>query len=128
MLKVLIFDDDPDIAELLKEWLSDFGITADVAFTLAATKDRIKAQPYDLIFSDLIAFEGYAGVEIFNFLQTQAYKGKFVIASGAFDAEEVLNEKGVVLDAFLKKPFNSDSLSEVLNKVGLGGQDVNAGR
>ncbi len=117
MKNVLVVDDEVEIVNSLKEYLSDkgFNVTgcnaAEEAYTLYN-----QSQP-DLVLSD-IKMPGKSGLDLFRQCQTQTSEAKkipFVLMTSYSDIIGVENAFSMGVSELIAKPFDLDSLSLVLN-------------
>lgn len=113
---ILIVDDDPQIADLLKEFFEIKGFDAAVA------KDGIKALDYfkkalpDIVITDLL-LPGEHGIDVIKTIK-EKYFVPVIIISGIYKEEELENViEDYFVEAFLEKPVNTDELLETVNSI-----------
>ncbi|BAU23696.1 PAS/PAC sensor hybrid histidine kinase [Caldimicrobium thiodismutans] len=121
-LKVLVMDDEAEIREVLKEFLSEQGIQietaeeGETAFEMILSAER-EGNPYTHLILDLTVPKGKGGIYLLRRLQEIGFdlrKVKSIIITG-FTEEELKKEaEGLNLDAILYKPFSLSKVLEVL--------------
>jgi DNA-binding response OmpR family regulator len=111
--RVLVIEDDRDIAELVRLHLADLGCEVHLADDGAAGLARAQAQAFDLVILDLM-LPGLDGLEICKRLRAGAdYLPILMTTSKASELDRVLGlELGA--DDYLTKPF---SVGELMARV-----------
>ena len=111
--RVLVVEDDREIAELVRLHLVDLGCAVDIANDGAAGLARAQAQRYDLVILDVM-LPGLDGLEICKRLRAGAdYLPILMTTSKASELDRVLGlELGA--DDYLTKPF---SVGELVARV-----------
>lgn len=69
-IRVLVVDDEPDLAEMLAEMLETHGYSVDVATSAADAQERIRTRDYALVMSDL-RMPGMDGPALFDWLSSE---------------------------------------------------------
>jgi two-component system sensor histidine kinase/response regulator len=108
-LRVLIVDDDPALLQALPETLRlrMGGVTVDTADSAAAALERIAAQEYDAIVTD-IKMPGMDGLELLNEIRTRRPDTPTLIITGHGENELVVRAlRGGATD-FIQKPIDRD--------------------
>ncbi|MGD2272592.1 MAG: response regulator transcription factor [Desulfobacterales bacterium] len=111
--KILVVEDNKDLARLLDLHLRDFAYDVDLAFDGDAGWAKIRSSDYDLIILDLM-LPGIDGLEICRRIRTQkSYTPILVLTSKSAELDRVLGlELGA--DDYVTKPF---SIRELLARV-----------
>lgn len=111
--RILICDDDKDIAEVIKIMLEQSGYQTKLLSTGKAIQKRIKEYLPGLIILDLW-MPGIDGKEITKILKSsdETKNIPIIVFSALNEAEKISKEIGA--EDFLNKPFEMDNL---LNKV-----------
>jgi DNA-binding response OmpR family regulator len=111
--KILVVEDNQDLARLLELHLSDLSYDVDLAFDGAAGWDQIAKTTYDLIILDLM-LPGIDGLEICRRIRAQpAYTAILMLTSKSAELDRVLGlEMGA--DDYVTKPF---SIRELMARV-----------
>ena len=113
--RLLVVEDDHDIASLLKHSLSRAGFTVDVSHTGAEALGRVRAETPDLVLLDLM-LPGLDGLEICRSLRSDPRTAAIAIIMLTARAEESDRIVGLELgaDDYITKPF---SPNEVVARV-----------
>ncbi len=116
--KILVVDDEPDVAELIKIFLNSIGYEADIFLSCEESIDAVKKNRYWMIFCDYM-MPWSTGDKIFYKIREidGELAKRFVMITGA-----VLNER---LDEFVKKeyvkvinkPFKLDEIKNILDEL-----------
>jgi len=112
--KIILVEDNRDIAQLVKLHLNDIGLSVEVFFNGAEGWDKISHQHYDLIILDIM-LPGLDGLEILKKIRSQkkSYSSILMLTSRSSEMDRVLGlELGA--DDYLTKPF---SLMELVARV-----------
>lgn len=111
--KILVVEDNRDLARLLALNLGDLSYEVDLAFDGDTGWAKIKKNPYDLIILDLM-LPGIDGLEICRRLRTQpVYTAILMLTSKSAELDRVLGlEMGA--DDYVTKPF---SIRELMARV-----------
>jgi CheY-like chemotaxis protein len=110
LLRCLVVDDEEAVGDVVADVLRSAGHSAEVARSAGEGLSRIKAEPFDLVFSDL-SMPGMTGWELARAVQ-ETHPGLPVVLVSGFAVEvspEELQASGV--HAVLAKPIN---IKEVL--------------
>jgi len=111
--KILVIEDDPDIAHLLEYHLQDAGHEVTLASHGQTGFEQATSKPFDLIVLDLI-LPGLEGLEICRRLRTQPnYIPILMLTAKTTELDRVLGLE-VGADDYLTKPF---SIREILARV-----------
>lgn len=115
--KILVIDDSQEIAEALKFWLENEGVTVEVITEGSTGLDMIRNRQFDLILLD-VAMPDFTGLDVIDSLKNEGLlESKNIIiftASSDKNLFERLNNSGV--KGILKKPSSLQELEELLDK------------
>ena len=111
--RILIIEDDKDIADLLKLHLKDAGYEVSLAYDGGAGLDQALSKPHDLIILDLM-LPGVDGLEICRRVRAaSAYTLILILTAKSTELDRVLGLE-IGADDYLTKPF---SVRELLARV-----------
>lgn len=118
--RLLIVDDEKDIANITKIWMVSKGFAADVFYHPEQALSAFRASYYDLAILD-VRMPGITGFELYEKLREKdpALKVCFMSAMDGFDCQQVMAQKFPSLKqrqqwAFVKKPEALDKVTEVV--------------
>jgi two-component system, OmpR family, response regulator len=113
--KVLVVEDEGDIALLLELLLDSNKMTVDHARNLCDAREYLEKEQVELILLDNRLPDGL-GIDFISFVKLQYPQIKIIMISG-FDpaAEDAALATGA--DKFLSKPFTKSQLHESINNV-----------
>jgi len=114
-VNVLIVDDDPDIRELLSDYLSDNGFVVATAIDADSMHERIEKVVPDVVLMD-IGLPGEDGLSLTRYLRERLDIGVIVI-SGAGDTIDRIVGLEVGADDFIAKPFDPRELRARIKSV-----------
>lgn len=115
MAVVLIIEDDPALADLLRQVLEDEGHRAIVASTLADAERAVRAEPIELVLADLIEFDLRSGPGSVQALRSVAGDRPVLLCTGQPHAEKLADLPG--LAGVLGKPFDLDELLSCVDRA-----------
>lgn len=111
--KILVIEDDRDIAHLVQLHLRDLNCRVDLAYDGVKGFDQASAQSYDLIILDLM-IPGMEGLEVCRRLRTGSnYTPILMLTAKSSELDRVLGLE-VGADDYLTKPF---SIRELVARV-----------
>ena len=107
--KVLIIEDEPDLADLIRMYLKDEGISSRICLTGEEGLEEIKKEKYDLVSLDINLPE----MDGFEFLQSLRRESKIpvIIVSARQADEDIIMGLGIGADEFVAKPFSPKVLA-----------------
>lgn len=110
--KVLVVDDEADVADLAEMLLSAHGMEAMVAYSAAAALDMLAAHPdIDAVVSDVM-MPGMNGLELAEQIGACYPKVKIILASG-YMAPTMFKDQPLK-QLFIAKPYRIDQLLRLL--------------
>lgn len=119
-MEVLIVDDVETEANLLGSLLEEFGYDVLTAFSAAEAVEILRTHTHlHLVLTDINMPE-MTGLEAAHAIRNQLYNPLAIVGLSSIDTlemQEACMRAG--MNAFLPKPYNIDTLSDMLVKVGL---------
>lgn len=112
-MKLLLIEDERELAESIKSYLTGHGFICELADNTKAAIDKISAYEYDCILLDLMLPDGN-GFEILNALKRQNKTEGVIITSAKDTLENKIEGLQLGADDYLTKPFH---LSELLVRI-----------
>lgn len=114
--KILVVDDEIDIAEIIKNILFEYEYEVSIATDGSKALEILMEKKFDLIISD-IRMPHMDGVELLEDVRKKyGIVPPVIMLTGHSDFdEEELHKRGAV--AFLNKPFQIEELMEVIEEV-----------
>lgn len=106
--RILLVEDDPEIAEMVSALLSDQGFSASVAGSAVEMDRFMKEQAYDLIVLDIM-LPGEDGLSICRRLRAQSTTPIIMVTSLGEDLDRIIGIE-IGADDYITKPFNSREL------------------
>ncbi|MCW3017656.1 MAG: hypothetical protein JWO02_4748, partial [Solirubrobacterales bacterium] len=115
--RVLIVDDEPDVAELVAERLRDIGVHTDVAHSGAEALERLRAERYEALTLDIL-MPGMSGLEVLRTLRADPELQHLpVVVVSVFSGREALSGEWVV-----GKPIDPEELANTLGAAVVAGR------
>jgi two-component system response regulator RegX3 len=101
---VLIIEDDPDLAELIRMYLEKEGISAVICSTAESALELLEEERFNLLTLDL----NLPKMDGFEFLQTFRKENEtpVIIVSARQSDEDIIMGLGIGADEFVTKPFS----------------------
>jgi len=108
---ILIVEDDPDIAELIKRMLTDAGCQCDIAYDTLQARDLLATNTYDAMTLDLI-LPGQNGLEFLNELEQLGTDHNMPVVVISVDAknEGITTQEYTSVVDWIQKPIDSNKL------------------
>lgn len=116
MAKILLVDDDADLAEVVRDWLEDEHHTVDVLFNGADAETQLRIYEYDVVVLDWM-LPGQSGITVCKRFKQRGGKAPVLLLTGkkgVSDREEGLDSGA---DDYLVKPFHPRELSARLRSL-----------
>lgn len=114
-VNVLVVDDDPDIRELLSDYLEDNGFVVNTAIDADSMKQSIEETVPDVVLMD-VGLPGEDGLSLTRYLRERLDIGVIVI-SGAGDTVDRIVGLEVGADDYIAKPFDPRELRARIKSV-----------
>ena len=114
--RILVVEDNRDLAGLLGLHLGDLSYEVDLAFDGDTGFEKLNAKDYDLIILDIV-MPGMGGSEVFQELRKLEPKVKVLLCSGYSIQGEADRLIGIGASSFIQKPFSLRSLEQSINDI-----------
>jgi len=115
--RVLVVDDEPDIAALIAQRLVPYDVEAEVALSGGEALERLRSERFDAITLDIL-MPGMSGFEVLRTLRADPQlRGIPVVVVSVFSGREALAGEWVV-----PKPIDADELVDALGQAVLAGR------
>ncbi len=117
--KVLLVDDEDDIVELISNFLQKQGYTVDVASDGNEAIDKVYAESYDIIISDLKMPNGFTGDKLHGFVKHRnpALADRMIFMTGDIINPETQKFLQQTRNKYLEKPFSLETLMEMIKQI-----------
>ncbi|RQO32228.1 DNA-binding response regulator [Taibaiella sp. KBW10] len=112
-MKILIIEDEPDLAQSIAEYLSDAQYLCELASTFKQALDKIETYEYDCILLDVMLPDGN-GIKLLELLKQEQKQEGVIIISAKDALEDKIKGLEIGADDYLTKPFH---LSELAARV-----------
>lgn len=116
MVKVLLVEDDPQIAKSLSMNLSFNGFEVAIAETLAQAWSKLSMRNFDLFLFDVGLPDG-SGIELCQRVRAAGKTTPVLFLSARTDEETVVKGMNVGADDYVRKPFGIEELKVRINRV-----------
>lgn len=119
MYRLLIIDDDVDLALSLKEILQTYGFSVEIAYNGREGIVMQKKNQYDLIITDIIMPE-MDGLEVIMWVRVNSPTTKIIVVSGGgyFDSMDYLKmAKELGAHCVIQKPFEIDRIKFEIERL-----------
>ena len=118
--RILIVDDDAELAQELAEVLRDCGFSVDNISDSINGKTLIEQNSYDIYLLDY-KMSGLNGIDLLKRIKEKNMKSLVFIVSGRPFIENVLKEENVdsLVAGVIKKPFDVEALLQTIKSVAI---------
>ena len=116
-MKILVIDDSTEIAEALKFWLENEGVTVEVITDGSTGLDMIRNKQFDLILLD-VAMPDFTGLDVIDSLKNEGLleSKNIIIFTASSDKNLFERLKNLGVKGILKKPSSLQELEDLLDK------------
>jgi DNA-binding NtrC family response regulator len=116
IFRILIVDDHREIRSILEEYLREEGYQADGASDGQEALAMQKAEPFDLIITDL-NMPGMTGIELIKEITKDDYTTEFIIITGYASLDTAIEAVKAGAFDYIVKPFRIEELKVVIKNV-----------
>ncbi|MFT3903863.1 MAG: response regulator transcription factor [Niabella sp.] len=115
-MKILIIEDEQDLAESISEYLSGESYLCEFAPTYHQALDKIEMYNYDCILLDIMLPDGN-GIKLLEELKRLGKQDGVIIISAKNSLEDKINGLQIGADDYLTKPFHLSELTARIYSV-----------
>lgn len=115
-MKLLIIEDEPELAKSIANYLSEALIKCEFAETCQQAMDKIDTFDYDCILLDLMLPDG-SGIKILEYLKSLNKQEGVIIISAKDALDDKIKGLELGADDYLTKPFHLSELSARIHSV-----------
>ena len=115
-MKILIIEDEPELAQSIADYLSDENYLCELAGTYQQALDKVLTYQYDCILLDLM-LPGGDGLKILDELKQQHKQDGVIIISAKNSFEDKIKGLQIGADDYLAKPFHLPELAARIYSV-----------
>jgi DNA-binding NtrC family response regulator len=117
--RILIIDDDEQLANAYKEFLSERGHQVDCAQELEEAQTLLAHFSYSVVITDLrLTKLGFGGLDLIKHIRELSLKARIIVFTGYGWPELKAEASAQRVDAFLRKPAQLAQLAEAVALVG----------
>jgi DNA-binding NtrC family response regulator len=113
---ILFVDDDRAILELVREYLMEIGYRVDVIDNGLEALERIKAQAYTIVFTD-IKMPDIDGLELLSAIKQYRPETEVIIVTGHGSMESAITAMKFGSYDYLQKPFKLNVLKIIIDRI-----------
>ena len=114
-MKILVIEDNPDMADSLREILEMEGCAVELAVDGTLAAKAFEPGRYDLILMDL-KLPGMRGRELIQHLLGKDPKARIIVLTGNSVKEEVDEVSRLPIQQVLRKPYDPEILVNLLKR------------
>jgi len=114
--EILFVDDDRTILDLVREYLTETGYRVEVVDNGVKALERIKAQPYAIVFTD-IKMPDIDGLELLSAIKDQRPETEVIIVTGHGSMESAIKAMKHGSYDYLQKPFKLNVLKVIIDRI-----------
>ena len=114
--RILLVDDDPDVLDILGDFIAVFGFEYETATDGLDAVERLKHGTFNIVLTDMM-MPNMDGMELLNHIHNNYPETKVMVVTGydrTFTYTDVINAGA---SDFISKPFNPDELEAKINRI-----------
>lgn len=115
-MKVLIIEDNPDLALNIQEFLLKEGYVCELSSTLYQAQEKLIAFQYDCIVLDIMLPDG-SGLDLIQYIKANKVKSHVLIISAKNALDDKVQGLELGADDYLTKPFHLPELNARLKAI-----------
>jgi two-component system OmpR family response regulator len=117
MIQILIVDDEPDIASMLAQALSQHGCKLTTARTAMGAAQALRRARYDAVILDVNLGGGLSGIELAWKIRKSDERIKILIFSAIHHGPEIEREIAGLSAIFFEKPTSATKILQAVGAV-----------
>ena len=116
--KILIIDDDEQLADAYKEYLTSLGYEVDCAQEVEEAETLLAHFSYSVVITDLrLSKLGFGGLNLVKHIRELSLKTRIIVVTG-YGWPELKAEASIhQVDAFVKKPTRLSELAKTIGSL-----------
>lgn len=115
-MKLLIIEDQKELAESIKQFIVGEGYQSDFAFSYSAAEEFININEYDCALVDIMLPDG-SGLELIKEIKRLLPQCGIIVISAKSSVEDKISGLNIGADDYLSKPFSLAELNARINSV-----------
>jgi DNA-binding response OmpR family regulator len=116
IMKVLVVEDNADLARNIQEYLLREGYVCEWSPTFEKSQEKLSSFHYDCIVLDIMLPDGN-GLDLLNFIKAEKIKSNVLIISAKNSLDDKINGLDLGADDYLTKPFHLSELNARLKAI-----------
>ena len=108
-MKILLVEDDPNLADATQRLLRRHNYIVDVAENLSVARSALRAGEYQIVLLDRMLPDG-DGTELIQFARKEEFSCKFLVLSALGELQERVEGLDLGADDYMVKPFEPEEL------------------
>ena len=108
-MRILIVDDEKQLALSLKDYFEPDGVEADIALDGTAGRQKLEENPYDVLVSDL-RMPGLDGMQLLRWVKDEGPNIPVIVMSAHGEIRDAVEAMKIGAYDYLVKPFDPDEL------------------
>lgn len=114
--RILVVDDEPEVAETITELLRDAGYDPEMCTDSVTAFRLLSAAAYDLVVSDIM-MPDFSGLLLLSLVKAQSPAPEVILVTGFSTRERALEAVRQGAFAYLEKPFDTDELVALVKQA-----------
>jgi len=115
-MKVLIVEDNQELAGDIQDFLVREGYVCETSFTCLDAEDKLVSYQYDMIILDLMLPDG-SGIDLIEFIKLHQIQSSILILSAKNSFEDKIAGLDIGADDYLTKPFHIPELHSRIKAI-----------